>query len=214
MWALLLGCLAVPGSARLQAATRGPDGLREEVLQAAIARTRCAVRRGEMQAPRTLAVIDFDLPSTARRLWLLDLARGELLLHTWVSHGSGNGEDLAVRFSNVQDSHQSSLGLYRGAEPYVGRHGRSLRLDGLDPGFNDAARQRDIVIHGADYARPDHIEQWGRLGRSQGCPAVSPEDAPLLIDSLAEGGALFVWSSRADFRAHLDRHCDGGGRAR
>jgi len=171
------------------------QGLRPEVLAAALERTRCGIDRGQLDGPHHLAVVDFDLPSTARRLWLFDLQQGELVLNTWVTHGSGTGEDLALTFSNVRNSHQSSPGLFRGAETYIGKHGLSLRLDGLDPGINDRARERDIVIHGADYARESHIAQFGRLGRSQGCPAVSPELAPVLIERLAEGGAVFVWTS-------------------
>lgn len=206
--ALSVGLASAAGGEGLLARLGGEaQGLRPEVLAAALERTRCGVSRGQLDGPHHLAVVDFDLPSTARRLWLFDLAEGELVLNTWVSHGSGTGEDLAQRFSNVRDSHQSSPGLFRGAETYTGKHGVSLRLDGLDPGVNDRARERDIVIHGADYARESHIAEFGRLGRSQGCPAVAPEQAPLLIESLAEGGAVFVWTSQGGYAEGLSAAC-------
>lgn len=173
---------------------QAPD-IDPQALYAALDRVRCGAARGELPpaGPPSLAVVDFGLPSAAPRLWLFDLQEMELVLQTQVSHGKGTGEDLAQVFSNTVDSFQTSLGLYRGAEVYQGAHGLSLRLDGLDPGWNDHARERDIVVHGADYARMSHVEEFGRLGRSLGCPAVNPEVAPVLIEALAEGGALYAW---------------------
>jgi len=207
---LSAGLASAASPALLPRLLASAEGLRPEVLDLAVDRVRCGVSRGELDGPRHLAVVDFDLPSTERRLWLFDLEQGELVLNTWVTHGSGTGEDLALAFSNVRESHQSSPGLFRGAEIYTGKHGLSLRLDGLDPGVNDRARERAIVIHGADYARESHIERWGRLGRSQGCPAVAPELAPLLIERLAEGGAVFVWTSQDAFAERLRGACAEG----
>ena len=146
MWALLLtltGAQASGSAELLDRLQRRAQDLRPEVLTAALQRTRCGIAHGELPGPRHLAVVDFDLPSTARRLWLFDLQQGELLMNTWVTHGSGTGEDLAQAFSKIKDSHQSSPGLFRGAETYHGKHGLSLRLDGLDPGVNDRARARE-----------------------------------------------------------------------
>ena len=141
---------------------------------------------------------------------VFDLAANKLLFHEVVAHGQGTGENMARAFSNRHDSHQTSLGLYRTAETYQGGNGYSLRMDGLDPGFNDAARQRAIVMHGAWYANPELIGKQGRLGRSQGCPALREGVARVVIDSLKQRQLLFAY---ADDAAFLQRGrsfaCDG-----
>ncbi len=116
----------------------------------------------------------------------MDRGRAEqgLVLNTWVAHGQGSGDDMANRFSNNNESHQSSLGFYLTDDVYIGKHGKSLRLDGLDNGINSAARARGIVVHAADYVCQNTINQIGRLGRSFGCPAVSPEVAQTVINTI------------------------------
>lgn len=143
--------------------------------------------------PATLTLIDYSQPSTARRLWTFDLSNGALLFHERVAHGQGSGGDLATRFSNRAGSRQTSLGLFRTAESYVGDNGYSLRLDGLDAGINDQARARAIVIHGAAYVSDAAIASWGRIGRSWGCPAVSAAVARKLIDRIRGGSYLLAW---------------------
>ena len=140
-----------------------------------------------------LAVIDFSLPSTEPRLWIFDLQKQQLLFKELVSHGQGSGNAVAQRFSNIPESHQSSIGLFRTMNSYRGSNGYSLRLEGLEPGVNDLAYERAIVIHGADYVSEDFIEQTGRLGRSHGCPAVRQEVAIPLIDSIKEDQYLFTY---------------------
>jgi hypothetical protein len=152
-----------------------------------------AVSRGDADAPRTLSVIDFSRPSTEKRLWVYDLRSRALLFHEHVAHGRGSGANMATSFSNVPESNQSSLGLFRTAEAYVGKHGLSLRLDGLERGINDRARDRAIVIHGADYVNATTAKTQGRLGRSLGCPAVRPEIATPLINAVKEDGLLFAY---------------------
>ncbi|MCQ4347925.1 murein L,D-transpeptidase catalytic domain family protein [Pseudomonas stutzeri] len=166
--------------------------LNRTVLRHALAAMQCAVNNGAAPAER-LAVIDFSLPSTQRRLWIFDLERRRLLLQDLVAHGQKSGENFATRFSNVEGSHQSSLGLFRTAESYHGQHGYSLRMDGLEPGINDLARQRAIVIHPAPYVDPRWIGRHGRIGRSHGCPAVRPEVARMVVDSLKGGQFMFSW---------------------
>lgn len=163
-----------------------------KALSSALNATQCAIRQG-MAAPRRLAVIDFSLPSSEQRLWIFDLAQGKLLLRDLVAHGKNSGDSRASSFSNVEGSHQSSLGLFRAAETYQGKHGYSLRLDGLEDGINDSARQRAIVIHGADYVAPKWIKQHGRLGRSFGCPAVRQEVAQEVVDNLKDGQFVFSY---------------------
>ena len=162
------------------------------VLKTAINASRCAVSNG-VQMPERLAVIDFSLPSSQERLWIFDLEKEELLLRDLVAHGKNSGNFESTAFSNVEGSHQSSIGLFQARESYFGKHGYSLRLDGLEPGINDLARQRAIVIHGADYVSNDFIAQTGRLGRSHGCPAVREDITYPLIDSLKENQYVFAY---------------------
>ncbi len=180
-------------------------GLSRTVLARALRSLECG-RPGKVRAARIFAVIDYALPSTARRLWIFDRKAPSLLLHDLVAHGRGSGDNYATSFSNTHGSLQSSLGLFYAAEPYVGINGESLRLDGLDPGFNDAARDRAIVLHGAPYATEEFAARHGRLGRSWGCPAVPPEHATRVIEVLRNGGLLFVsgdderWKTAEDGR--------------
>ena len=180
------------------------------VLALALEARACALRNGEVGDDARLAVIDYSRPSTQKRLWVFDMARDALLFHEHVAHGSGTGDNLARRFSNEDGSHATSLGLFRTAETYQGGNGYSLRLDGLDAGFNDRARSRAIVMHGAWYVNPDLIRTQGRLGRSQGCPALRQQVAKVVIDTLKQRQLLFAY---ADDAAFLQRGrsfaCDG-----
>lgn len=200
---LAAGLLVASVHAPLQAAGVGQATLYErlaraaptldrEALRHALAAMQCAVNNGAEPAER-LAVIDYSLPSSEQRLWIFDLRRQRLLLQDLVAHGKESGEHHATRFSNVEGSHQSSLGLFRTEESYIGQHGYSLRMDGLEPGINDRARERAIVIHAADYVDPAWVEKHGRLGRSLGCPAVRPEVARMVVDSLKGGQFMFSW---------------------
>ena len=164
-----------------------------QVLSLATRAADCARRQGLLDGFRHLAVIDYSLPSTQPRLWVFDVARGRLLYEELVAHGRNTGEHLAQRFSNVEGSKMSSLGLFQTADTYYGSNGYSLRLRGLDPGFNDNALARAIVMHGAPYVSEAIAERLGRLGRSWGCPAVRPEVARTVIDTLKGGALLFAY---------------------
>jgi hypothetical protein len=181
-----------PAAGLSDSLARVAPGLDRQVLQHAVAAMQCAINHGADPA-RRLAVIDYSLPSTAKRLWIFDLERKRLVLHDLVAHGRQSGENHARRFSNVVDSYQSSLGLFRTAESYRGKHGYSLRMDGLEPGVNDRARERAIVIHGAAYVDPRLASTQGRIGRSLGCPAVRPQVARLVVDQLKGGQFMFAW---------------------
>jgi hypothetical protein len=173
-----------------------PAGLDPKVLDHALRAVACATRGGVLNGalhPERLTVIDYSLPSTARRLWVIDVERGEVLRHELVAHGRNSGDDRAHTFGNEVGSNMSSLGLFRTGETYIGSHGRSLRLDGLDPGFNDRARERAIVIHGADYASPAFVERVGRLGRSFGCPSLDETVAQEVIGEISGGSLMFAW---------------------
>jgi hypothetical protein len=148
----------------------------------------------ELKKP-LLTVIDFTLPSTEKRLWVIDVEKREILLNSVVAHGRNTGDLMAKNFSNTHESFQSSLGFYKTAETYHGKHGYSLRLDGLEKGFNDQARARAIVIHGADYAREEFAKTTGRLGRSLGCPALPPELSSKVIDLIKDGSLIFIYGN-------------------
>ncbi len=146
-----------------------------------------------------LTVIDYSLPSTQKRLWIIDLEQQKILLHTVVAHGRNSGALLAEKFSNRPESYQSSLGFFQTGEAYQGKHGYSLRLDGLEAGINDQARARAIVIHGADYANETVAATAGRLGRSLGCPAVPPKLSTPLIKLIKEGSLLFIYGKDPNY---------------
>lgn len=167
--------------------------LNPDVFEMALGAASCAERSGDVSAPRTLTVIDYSKPSTSRRLWVYDLDKKSLLFEDLVAHGSGSGANFATSFSNLDDSHQTSLGLFVTGQPYTGQNGYSLRLDGIDAGFNDRARERAIVIHGAPYVDESLARAQGRLGRSWGCPAVRAGIARELIDTVRGGGLLFAY---------------------
>ena len=140
-----------------------------------------------------LAIADMTRPSTEERLEVVDLCTGRTVLRTYVAHGQGSGGLMAERFGNEAGSHLTSLGLYRvGPAINSPRHGSALLLFGLDAGLNDRAREREIIIHGADYAGASYIATHGRLGRSWGCPAVPQADMEELVRLLADGGLLYV----------------------
>ncbi|VVO34438.1 murein L,D-transpeptidase catalytic domain family protein [Pseudomonas fluorescens] len=163
-----------------------------KVIALAVRASQCSQAQGAVPAQR-LAVIDYSLPSTEQRLWVFDLKQRKLLFHELVAHGRNSGENMAVQFSNQNESNATSLGLYRTASSYNGHNGYSLRMEGLEPGFNDRAFDRAIVIHGAPYVSPDLARSNGRIGRSLGCPAVRPAIAHKLIDSMKDGQLLFSY---------------------
>ena len=170
-----------------------PAALRPQVLDLAMSAAMCAASRGVVGSPKTLTIIDYSLPSTAPRLWVLDLKTGRPLYQEIVAHGRGSGGTLATAFSNAADSHQTSLGLFMTEDTYVGQNGYSMRLNGLEPGINDHARDRAIVMHGAPYVDPSLAAVQGRIGRSWGCPALRPAVAKELIDRIKGGNLLFAY---------------------
>jgi hypothetical protein len=168
-------------------------GIAPDVLQLAVGAVSCAVNSGDIERPRTLTVIDYSLPSTKPRLWVFDVSSGRMLFNELVAHGRNTGEDMATRFSDAMNSRQSSLGLFVARDTYVGGNGYSLRLDGLEPGFNSHAFDRAIVMHGAPYVDATLAKQQGRIGRSWGCPALREAIARDVIDTVRGGGVIFSY---------------------
>jgi hypothetical protein len=208
--AWLLGATALPAPAdslssapRLLAATPAADAAdllarlapraNPEVLALALEAMHCAKAGGVSMAANRLAVIDYSRPSLEPRLWVFDLSGPRLVFEELVAHGQGSGENLPTSFSNAEGSHASSLGLFVTGDTYLGSNGYSMRMEGLEPGVNDRARERAIVMHGAPYVDAVVGQRQGRIGRSWGCPAVREAVARRMIDVLKGGQFLFAY---------------------
>lgn len=139
-----------------------------------------------------LTIIDYSISSNFNRMWVIDLNKMEVVHASLVAHGRNSGEEFAGSFSNTPSSYKSSLGFYVTGETYTGKHGLSLCLDGVEPGINDKARERAIVMHGADYVSSDFILRNGRLGRSYGCPSIPMEDHERYINMLSGKSCIYI----------------------
>lgn len=177
-------------------------GIKPEVLELALKANACAAKQGVVNGKNILTVIDFSLPSSQKRLWTFDLDQHRVLFQELVAHGKNSGENRTVNFSNDEGSLMSSLGVYVTDNPYIGKNGYSLRLKGLEKGFNDNVFSRAVVLHGAWYVSDQMIQTWGRLGRSYGCPAVRTEIATPLIDAIKNGSLLFAYYPEQDWLKH------------
>nr|ARK13701.1 hypothetical protein A6C57_16290 [Fibrella sp. ES10-3-2-2] len=171
-------------------ATLGLDtlGLNQSVFDLAL--------RGMKLVPKKkpyLLIADMTQPSSAKRLYVLDLEKKEVLLRTYVAHGRNSGGLMATQFSNATNSNQTSLGFYRVMGRYHGKHGLSLKLKGLEKGFNDNVFARNIVLHGADYVSEDTVRVRGQLGHSEGCPAIPNAITKLILGKVEGGACLFVY---------------------
>ncbi len=187
---------AVPADAKASSIELIPakaDGVPQDALTLAIGAVRCAVASGDIKTPKTLTIIDYSKPSVEPRLWVYDLATGKLLFKELVAHGKNTGDNMATHFSDAMNSRQSSLGLFVTGDTYMGNNGYSLRLDGLEPGFNSHARDRAIVMHGAPYVNAQLASTQGRIGRSWGCPALREAVAHQVIDTIRGGGVIFSY---------------------
>ncbi len=179
-----------------------PSGISEEAWAHALAAHEQATVLG-LTAKPLIAVIDFSRPSTERRLWVIDTHTRDVLMHEHVAHGFRSGGTYATRFSNRWGSNQSSLGTFVTANSYRGVRGLSLRLKGVEPGINDRAWDRGIVIHGTPNVSPERA-RYGSMGRTEGCPAVSREAARRLVPLLEEGVVVFAWYPDQNFLARSE----------
>lgn len=192
--ACLLLCPAFLHASTLsEALAKSAPDANPKAIEQALQASECATKKLGSKPAERLALIDYSRPSVERRFWIFDLVARKLLLSDYVAHGRGSGDNFAHAFSNVEGSLQSSLGLFKASERYVGAHGLSLRLDGLEPGVNDQARARAIVLHGAQYVDPKLGVTQGRIGRSHGCPAVRPAVADQVVNVLQGGQMLYVY---------------------
>ena len=150
---------------------------------------------------KILTIIDFSLSSTKKRMWVLDMENNKVLFHNLVAHGQKTGVEFATKFSNAQNSHESSVGFFLTGETYYGKNGLSLFIDGLEKRFNSNARDRYVVIHGADYATESFVKRVGRLGRSYGCPAVPTKISKELINTIKNKSVVYIHSSDKNYAA-------------
>lgn len=185
-------------------------GLRSGVLSKALHAFEQAYTEGQAQSP-IVTVIDYELHSAEKRFWVINLETQTLLHHTYTTHGQGsdpNHDGQLDSVSNRSGSNQSNVGLLQTDETYAGRHGTSLKLDGLEAGFNDNAKDRHIVIHPARYADDRFVERHGKAGRSHGCPALDPDVAGEIIDTIKGGKLVFAyypdpqWLERSRYLEH------------
>jgi L,D-transpeptidase catalytic domain len=197
---LLAASLLVPAAPQEALELQVPRTSRA-ALEAGLSAWRHAVASGAVSRSDVLTVIDYSRPSTEPRLFVIDVPGRRVRYTERVAHGKGSGENATERFSNRDGSRMTSLGVFLAAETYQGQHGLSLRLDGLEPGFNDRARERAIVMHGAAYVNDAIIASQGRLGRSWGCPAVRPAIAKTLIDTIKDGSLVVAYYPDADWLA-------------
>lgn len=201
-WALLLLAPFAPG----RAAAQPPAGISAEVWTHALAAHKEATTEGKTTS-LTLAIIDYSLPATVKRLWVVDVISHEVLESEFVAHGEGSGDLFPSRFSNKDGTHQSSLGTFITGSTYEGVRGHSLRLHGLESGINDNAYARGLVIHGTPNVSEAHARK-GIMGRTEGCPAVPSKSVARVIGLIANGSVVFAWYPDRDFlerSAFLDR---------
>lgn len=149
---------------------------------------------GQVLNQRYLTIADFSKPSSEKRLFIIDINKMELVLQTLVAHGRNSGTLFAKAFSNKNQSYQSSLGFYLTGNIYKGKHGMSLQLSGIESGINDHAKQRAIVIHGADYVSNNLIKKQGYIGRSLGCPAVPQNEVKEIIQTIKGASLLYIYA--------------------
>jgi hypothetical protein len=177
-------------------------GLSHQAFSLALKGFQQLVRAGKIQKDNLLSILDFSLPSGKKRLFVIDLATGQLMFHTYAAHGKKSGMAIPTRFSNKVNSNKSSLGFYLTGETYNGSHGESLRLLGEEKGINDKALQRGIVIHSASYVDEATVQQQGFIGRSQGCPAIPKDVYHDVIETIKDGSCIFMYSPDKFYLSH------------
>jgi hypothetical protein len=177
-------------------------GLSKQAFQYAVQGLEYLVQNGKLANEKIISIVDFSLPSSKKRLFVIDLDNKKILFNTYVAHGMNSGKEFANQFSNYPASNKSSLGFYETATTYMGKNGYSLHLQGLEKGINDNATRRDIVIHGAEYVNEGYVQMQGYIGRSQGCPAVPEKLHRPIIDKIKNGTCLFIYSADKHYFIH------------
>ena len=177
-------------------------GLSRQAFEYALTGFNNLLNAGKIRKDNLLSILDFTIPSGKKRLFVIDLASGELVYNTYAAHGRNSGTAVATTFSNEMNSYKSSLGFYITGDTYTGKHGESLRLEGEEKGFNDNALARGIVMHSASYVDEDIVAHQGYIGRSQGCPALPGNIYKDVINTIKNGSCLFLYSPDKNYVAH------------
>jgi hypothetical protein len=177
-------------------------GLKETVFKKALLGWQQLNNKKQLSNPALLSIADLSQSANTKRLYVIDLEKRQVIFNTYVSHGRNSGEEFARFFGNKPECYKSSLGFYVTGSVYTGTHGISLRLKGMEEGINHHAEQRGIVMHGASYVSEDFIRKHGRLGRSQGCPAVPEEECQPIVNSIKEGSCFFVFYPDSGYFKH------------
>ncbi|WP_439882361.1 murein L,D-transpeptidase catalytic domain family protein [Pontibacter sp. MBLB2868] len=182
-------------------------GLSKEVFRKAfVGYQNFLLRKQGVPTKPILTVVDFTKPSRDKRMWIIDLKEQKLLFNTLVAHGRNTGEDKATKFSNKPNSYMSSIGFYLTDATYYGKHGLSLRLSGMDGKYNSNAMSRAIVVHGAEYVSESFVKQYGRLGRSLGCPSVPLEISKDVIETIKNKTVIYVHGNDTGYTSnYLDQ---------
>lgn len=168
-------------------------GLSKEAFEYAYKGYQQLLDKKLIDRPGYLTICDFSQSSKQKRLYLIDIANNQIVLNTYVAHGRNSGGEYATKFSNKPESNQSSLGFYVTKNTYTGEHGLSLRVQGLEPGYNDKAYKRAIVVHGANYIEETWMKQSNSMGRSFGCPAIPKKESSTVINTIKNGTCLFIY---------------------
>jgi hypothetical protein len=183
--------------------TQQASNLTPRILKMALSAYEHAKQEGLIDK-QIVTIIDYSKPSTEKRLWVVDVGQKKVLFNTLVAHGRNSGVDIANKFSNEYRSLASSLGVFLTGHTYIGHNGYSLIMEGLEQGINDKAEARHIVFHPAHYVSDDFVKRTGRIGRSWGCPALSPQIAPQLINTIKNGTLVFAYYPDKNWLHHSD----------
>ena len=168
-------------------------GLSKKVFAYAWKGYKHLLSKGQVRNSDVLSICDFSQSSRRKRLYVIDLESEKMLVNTYVAHGRNSGGEYANRFSNSPESHQSSLGFYVTRNTYFGGHGLALKIDGVERGINDKAKERNIVVHGSKYIGDQFLKSNRFNGRSFGCPAIPAKQTPKVINSIKNGSCLFIY---------------------
>jgi hypothetical protein len=174
-------------------------GLKKDIFDNALKGWNVLLENKTLENPNLLSIADLSQSSNSKRLYVIDLVQKKVLFNTYVAHGNKSGEEFASSFANTLNSHKSSLGFYITGSIYNGIHGLAMRLRGIEKGINDIAEERGIVMHGAPYVSESFIKKVGRLGRSQGCPAVPAALCTPIVNSIKEGSCFFIFYPDSDY---------------
>jgi|ERR1019366_6111311 hypothetical protein len=168
-------------------------GLKQDVFEKALMGWNAIFKKQHIEKPNLLSIADLSQSSNSKRLYVIDIVKKKILFNTYVAHGRNSGEEFAHSFSNEPNSFQSSLGFYLTKNTYQGAHGLSMKLEGIENGINNNAEQRGIIVHGARYVHESFIKLHGRLGRSQGCPAIPQKLCEPIVNSIKGGSCFFIF---------------------